>query len=128
MLAGVGFGGGIYLSTNFGATWAKTGAPIADWYSVATSLDASKFVAVVFGGAIYNSQTPVQLQITNYLADSIRLSWTNNTAATGFRAQQKSDLAATNWTDVPGDTYNYLNLVNLIVPLPATNTFYRLKR
>jgi hypothetical protein len=42
-------------STNFGTTWAPSGAPVANWYSVASSADGTKLAAVIFGGGIYAS-------------------------------------------------------------------------
>src|ERR1039458_2299813 len=39
-------GGPIYASTNSGATWTQTSAPINEWVSVACSADGTKLVAV----------------------------------------------------------------------------------
>src|ERR1019366_5810490 len=36
----------LYTSTDSGATWTLTSAPVADWTSVASSADGSKLVAV----------------------------------------------------------------------------------
>lgn len=36
-------------------TWTQTSAPTNNWYSVASSVDGSKLVAVIFGGGIYTS-------------------------------------------------------------------------
>ena len=48
-------GGGIYTSTNAGAMWAQTSAPVTNWISVASSADGAKLVAVANGGGIYVS-------------------------------------------------------------------------
>jgi len=53
-----GGSGAIYTSTNSGGTWMKqtSGLPAsANWYSVASSADGGRLVAVVFGGKIYTS-------------------------------------------------------------------------
>src|SRR5438067_13186648 len=42
--------GGIYVSSNSGATWTQTPAPITNWFAVATSADGVKLVAVAGGG------------------------------------------------------------------------------
>ena len=47
--------GGIYTSTNSGATWILSSAPNVNWLSAASSSDGSKLVAVVYGGGIYTS-------------------------------------------------------------------------
>ncbi len=41
---GTGFGS-IYASTNYGATWAKLGAPSRSWFSISGSSDGSRVVA-----------------------------------------------------------------------------------
>ncbi|HEY3855602.1 MAG TPA: hypothetical protein VGO67_14520 [Verrucomicrobiae bacterium] len=55
-----GYPGGIWISTNTGATWAQTSAPVASWTSVASSSDGTKLAAVVnadgaSGGGIWTS-------------------------------------------------------------------------
>jgi len=52
-LAAVG-GGGIYTSTNSGATWSRASAPMGIWSSVASSSDGTKLV-VVGNGEIISS-------------------------------------------------------------------------
>src|ERR1017187_10351692 len=47
--------GGIYTSTNSGATWTLTSAPSESWQGVASSADGVKLVATVNGGGIYTS-------------------------------------------------------------------------
>jgi hypothetical protein len=42
--------GGIWISSNAGATWSQTSAPSAYWISVASSSDGSKLAAVVGNG------------------------------------------------------------------------------
>lgn len=57
--------GGIYASTDSGNTWNKTGAPtffdgryndVYSWQAIASSSDAAKFAAVVYGGPVFTSQ------------------------------------------------------------------------
>ena len=69
-LAAVVDGGGIYTSTNSGATWTQTSAPYLAWQSIASSSDGNKLVAVVYGGGIYTGFSPVNpvlsiVQLTN---------------------------------------------------------------
>ncbi|MFZ2151989.1 MAG: sialidase family protein, partial [Minisyncoccia bacterium] len=53
MVVGSGY---IYTSADSGATWtARTAAGLRSWYSVTSSSDGTKMVAVVFGGYIYTS-------------------------------------------------------------------------
>lgn len=48
--------GSIYTSTDSGANWvARTNAPLKRWYSVASSADGTKLVAVTYDGHIYIS-------------------------------------------------------------------------
>lgn len=50
--------GGIYISTNAGASWYLGGAPTRYWYAIATSSDGSNLVAAATGGTsdgIYTS-------------------------------------------------------------------------
>jgi hypothetical protein len=47
--------GPIYTSTNSGTTWILNNAPNMHWYSVASSADGNKLVAVVNNGGIYTS-------------------------------------------------------------------------
>ena len=82
-------GGGIYTSINSGSSWTETSATSGDWYSVASSSDGTKLVAVVYGGGIYTSP------------DSGG-SWSLQTSA-GFR----------NWTSVASSS-NGTKLVALV--------------
>jgi len=52
-------GGAIYMSSDSGATWTQTGAPSANWSSVASSSNGTKLVAVVSYGYIYTSTGPL---------------------------------------------------------------------
>jgi len=51
--------GGIYMSTNSGADWFLTSAPVREWYRVASSGDGTTLVACCYGNGsligIYNS-------------------------------------------------------------------------
>jgi len=58
-LGAVAYGGGIYLSTNSGATWNPSSAPLTNWVSIASSWDGTKLLAAAGGdmlpGAVYVS-------------------------------------------------------------------------
>lgn len=55
-LAATVYYGGIYTSTNAGATWTQTTAPISkDWYCIASSSDGTKLAAGNVDGTIYTS-------------------------------------------------------------------------
>jgi hypothetical protein len=55
LAAVVGYGGGIFTSTNSGATWTETNAGNRDWSSIASSSDGTTLVAAVTYGGIYRS-------------------------------------------------------------------------
>lgn len=127
-LVAVAYPGPIYTSTDLGATWQSNNAPSMLWHSVASSADGSKLVTVAWNGPIYTSQsTPVPLLKLTPLVANLGLSWI--VPSTNFVAQQNSDLSTTNWTDVTNSpTLNLKNLQNEVaLPLPTSNTFYRLK-
>ncbi len=67
--------GGIYTSTNFGASWKNTIAPTMNWGAVASSADGTKLVAATDGG--YN--TTINGGI--YTSSDSGNSWTKQTAA-----------------------------------------------
>jgi hypothetical protein len=118
----------IYVSTNFGATWAASVSPSTNWTAIAASADGSKLVAVVNGGGIWVSQTTSSPSVNITPANGcLALSWI--VPSTNFLLQQNADLAATNWIDVPNTPA--LNLTNLQLELTVLPTngqgFYRLK-
>ena len=122
--------GGVHTSSDRGESWSLTAAPAADWHSVAVSSDGTKYIAVAYGGAIYNWETPTRLNLEQ-LPGLLRFSWINMAASAGFALQQNTGFNPANWVNVDGNLYPPNNSLNLIVqdlPLPATNTFYRLKR
>src|SRR5437899_1091207 len=47
--------GPIYVSTNSGATWQVSGAPLNFWWALASSTNGEKLVAAVLGESIYTS-------------------------------------------------------------------------
>jgi hypothetical protein len=55
LVADVGVDGGIYSSTNSGASWAATSAPTNFWEGLASSADGVKLVASIEYGGIYTS-------------------------------------------------------------------------
>ena len=124
----------IYISTNSGATWTPTGAPSANWASVASSADGCRLVAVIktdeYGnpGRIYTWQTtPAPALKISSSGSNFLISWI--IPSVNFVLQQNPDLAATNWTDVA--IIPTLNLTNLeyqvTIPTPAGTMFYRLE-
>ncbi len=70
-------GGGIYLSTNSGATWTLTTAPIANWGALASSADGVKLVAAVqFVNSAVESHNPAPM----YLSSDSGLTWVQSSA------------------------------------------------
>ena len=61
--SGFSYAGGIFTSTNSGATWTKTIGPSNFWYAAAASADVNKLVVAVRGGGIYISQTTPSPQL-----------------------------------------------------------------
>jgi hypothetical protein len=135
-LVAVPYQGPIYVSTNSGTTWeAAYGSNTNYWFAVAASADGGRSVALGYDwkngrpGLICFSQsipTP-QLHLTTSGAE-VMLSWI--VPSVGFTLQENSDLATTNWTDVPAavsvDLTNLQNVVG-VSPLKG-NRFYRLKQ
>jgi hypothetical protein len=118
-------GGPVYVSTDSGATWMSNNVPAA--FAVACSADGSKLVAAVNGGGIWTSQaapTPV-LTIAPSGSNAV-ISWT--VPSMDFVLQQNSDLATTNWTDLPTTpTLNLTNLQNqVVVSSFGSNRWFRL--
>ena len=120
--------GGVFISTNSGATWTnavKTMLPLT-WNAVALSADGAKLVATVgypSAGPIYISQT-TPAPVLNLSAPGNVISWI--IPSLDFTLQQSPDLL--NWTDVTNPPV--LNLTNLQnqVTLPSSdgNRFFRL--
>lgn len=54
-LAGIVFDGGIYLSTNAGASWSESSAPVNYWESVGMSGDGTKLIAGANNNGVYAS-------------------------------------------------------------------------
>ena len=103
-------GGGIYTSSNGGASWTQqTSAPSANWTSIDSSSDGSKLVAVVNGGGIYTSsnygvtwvqQTNAPVRSWSSIAssgDGTKLAAAINNATTGgiFVAQASAQTVTT---------------------------------
>ena len=119
----------VQTSTNSGVTWARADAPAMSWTSVASSADGGKLVAVVGGGGIWTFQSmpAPKLNIT-CSGSNVVISWIVPSIA--FALQQNSDSNTTNWTDTTNTpTLNVTNLQNqVVVPLPTSTRFYRLKQ
>jgi hypothetical protein len=119
----------IDASTNSGSSWVEfLFSSTVNFWSVASSADGCKLVAVVNGGGIYSWQTtPTPVLNLTPSGGSFVISWI--VPSMPFVLQENADLNTTNWIDVP--TQPNLNLTNLhhevSVPLSNTNRFYRLK-
>lgn len=121
-------GGGIYTSTDAGATWIQSDAPPASWTSVASSADGSKLVAAAdYDGSIYTAQSvPAPSLSLKLSGGSLVISWT--VPSINFILQQSSDLMFTNATQVPfAPILNYTDIrYEVTVPMHAGSMFYRL--
>jgi hypothetical protein len=60
----------IYLSTNSGANWTISSAPIANWTAVTSSADGSKLVAATSSEFIYNSTDSGATWVSNRIANA----------------------------------------------------------
>jgi len=132
--------GVIFLSSDSGASWVQApdqGLVPADWSGIAISADGCKLVGAVTAFSSYSvSASPggiFTLQFTPSPALSIVpsdgglvLSWT--VPSVNFGLQQNPDLAATNWTDVPGTpALDYPTLRSQVtLSAPPGPMFYRL--
>jgi hypothetical protein len=120
--------GGIYTSTNSGATWVKASAPTADWSALAASADGYRAVAACNGGVYYAFSLGANPLLSIGLSGADpRVSWLVPSA--GFALQQNSDLSSANWLDVTNQpTLNFTNLhYEVTFPQTSGNAFYRLK-
>jgi hypothetical protein len=80
------------------------------------------------GGGIWTRQaTPAPSLNVTLESGNVLLSWIM--PSMNFVLQEVSDLTTTNWTDVTNmPALNLTNLQNeVILPLPGSNNFYRLK-
>jgi hypothetical protein len=120
--------GPIYTSSDSGATWLPSDAPITNWMSVASSADGGKLVGVVYQGGIYTSQSPVAPHLNAAVPSrgNLVLSWT--IPSMSFVLQQNSDLSSTNWTNVAvPPTVDYTSLqYRVTVSGSSKAVFYRL--
>jgi len=121
----------IYTSTNSGATWTPNNIVLNNWNAVASSADGALLVASVgypATGGVYTSRTTPAPQLNLASAHANLLAWWI-IPSLGFGLQQNSDLTSANWTEVTNPpVLNLTNLQNQVVlPLPAGNSFFRLK-
>ncbi len=125
--SGFTYSGGIFASTNSGATWTQTIGPSNFWLCVATSADGNKSVTAVSSGGIYRSQaTPTPQMNIGFSNQNLTLSWL--IPSTPFVLQQNSDFTTTNWvtvTNIP--MLNLTTLQHNIMLSPSNSScFYRL--
>lgn len=125
--------GFIYASTNGGITCASNAWLGGGGFSVASSADGARAVAVaevsgLVERGIYTFQTtrPPALEIA-YSVDGLMISWLVPSA--GFDLQQRSNLTTSSWTNVAATPkLNYTNLhYEVSIPAAAGGAFYRLK-
>jgi hypothetical protein len=125
--SGFSYAGGIFNSTNSGATWTQTVGPSNFWFSIATSADGNKSAVTVSGGGIYNSETAPTPQLSIEFSNrSLALAWIM--PSTQFVLQQNSDLTTTNWVTVTNTPAFNLSSLQNQVTLSSSNRsgFYRL--
>ncbi len=104
--APITYNGGIYISTNSGTTWIQTSAPTnQNWWSVASSSNATKLVAVVnYGGGIYtgeNLTNPPQINppsVTLQFLSGYPFLSLYGTLGDTYTVQYTTNLAVPNWT------------------------------
>ena len=123
--------GGIYTSTDSGATWVPNNVPSAAWTCVAMSADGNEIISSIDNPAttagIYVSQTPPAPHLGIASSDrNLMVSWL--IPSMNFGLQQNPALTTTNWTDVTNvPVLNLTNLQNRVVlSLPDGNGFFRL--
>ena len=134
-----GFGSGapgpIYTSADAGVTWTSNNVPEEFWNAVASSADGSSFVACSSEGTnttsgytaidqiVTSTPHPWLTPVLNGTNVVITWPWPMD----GYQLQQKTDLFATNWTDVTNAPVvtNFQNQV-IVYPL-ADRGFYQLK-
>jgi hypothetical protein len=138
-----GNGSGIYISTDLGTTWIQETNISA--FILAFSADGNKSVVTTAvtdslelpGGRTITTIIPGPIIYTSFSipTPSINIAPTNGNLAlswlipsTNFVLQQNFDLTTTNWTDMTNTpVLNLTNLQNQVfLPLPASNSFYRL--
>jgi len=98
LAAVVGYGGGIFTSTNSGATWTETNAGNQYWSSIASSSDGTTLVAAVTYGGIYRS-TNSGLSWT-LLADAGTRNWRAITSSANGEKIFAADYGGSIWSSV----------------------------
>ena len=118
------FGGSVYLSTDFGASWTTSYVTNKTWKSIGLSADGSKMVAVSSSSSdgIFVWQPP-KLLATN-VAGNLAFLWPTN--GTSFSLQMSTNLSATNWVNAP-TVPTVTNGMNQVVIMPTNgNAYFRL--
>jgi hypothetical protein len=72
--------GGIYTSTNSGSTWTLTSAPLAEWVTIASSVDGTKLIAGDYSGlgSVYTSTNSGATWASNSISP-YHLNWSSVT-------------------------------------------------
>lgn len=120
-------GNSMFTSSDSGATWISNSAPQL-WTSIASSADGSELVANSQNSGIWIGRTVPSPQINVASSNgNLALSWI--IPSTNFVLQQNFDLTTANWSEVTNvPVLNLTNLQNQVaLPLPAGNSFYRLR-
>ena len=122
---GLDFPGFVCTSRDSGASWIKANLP-DDFWHVGSSADGNKLVAAG-GTAIYTWQATPQISapilnigvsVTNLI-----LYWAGSPS---FAVLETSDLRSGTWTQVSVVPIQTNQEYQVLLPLPASNRFYRL--
>jgi len=92
----------IYLSTNSGATWTISSAPIENWAAVASSADGSKLVAANSSERIYTSTNAGATWVSNTIANAY---WRSVASSADGRRLSAAALVEVNGEDPFGRIY-----------------------
>jgi hypothetical protein len=123
-----GYGDGlIYVSTNYGGSWAPSTAPVNYWTSVACSSDGSRLAAMAYPGGVYTWESIPALNVRQS-GGNLFISWQPTASATGFILQEDADLATNDWVTVATVPVLTNGINQVVIPLPQSgNQFYRLQ-
>lgn len=113
------YGGGIYVSTNFGVSWTLTTAPSTNWTAIASSFDGNKIIATSYTGGIYistnagitwtNSETNAPGQ---YRILAVSSSDGNKLAVADYFAVSTSTDSGVSWISNPVSSQKWVSLIS----------------